>query len=666
MGQVFAGFSRRRLGAWTLGLVLACAARGHAQSPFEPLSADELRFAFEAVLGHFRADPSLPDEPLRFPLVASAEPPKQQVIARRPKQVLPRRAEVQVFHHPSNRTWVALVDLASRRIVQLRAAPAGSQPALTWDEYAVIDTLVRAHEPWQRALRSRGVDPAFAYIDTWAGAELPDELLASLPFGRSTRLVRGLTFARTAPGTPTASNPYARPVEGLLVTVDLNRRQVLELTDTGARPISSDTGNAGSAQPLRPLLVQQPQGSELSVQGHKVQFRNWQFYAVMHPREGLVLYDVRFADHGQLRRIAYRLSLSEIYVPYGIADPNWAWRSAFDVGEYNAGSSAQRLAKGSDVPDNALLLDATFFSDLGPSETNPTGKIDAPEVLALYERDAGLLWTRTDPSSRKRDSRRARELVVSWNCLIGNYSYVFDWVFKLDGSIDVRVHLHGTTLNRGTTEKREASAPKVGKDARGTFVAAPHHQHFMSFRLDLDIDGPTNQLMEMEVQPLAAAGFKNAFDSTMQYLPREGFRDVEPYKARHWHIESALLKNTFGRPTGYALEPEALAFPYSAPDFGPLQRARFAEHALWFSRYRDDERFASGEFPNQGPAGAGIAAYVAEPEALHAQDIVLWYTLGFTHLARPEDYPVMPAETVGFKLLPRGFFRQNPALELGE
>jgi primary-amine oxidase len=238
-------------------------------------------------------------------------------------------------------------------------------------------------------------------------------------------------------------------------------------------------------------------------------------------------------------------------------------------------------------------------------------------------------------------------------------------VFKLDGAIEVRVQLHGTTLNRGTSAEREASAPKIGKDARGTLVSAPHHQHFLSFRLDLDIDGPSNQLMEMEARPLAAAGYKNAFESATQDLPREGFRDVEPQAARHWHIENARLKNAFGKPTGYALEPEALAFPYAAPDFIGLQRASFAQHALWFTRYRDDERYASGEFPNQAAPGPGLAAY-ANDEALRGQDIVLWYTLGFTHLARPEDYPVMPGETIGFKLQPRGFFRQNPALELGE
>jgi len=634
-------------------------------SPFDPLSVVEQRTAFELVLARFRSDPALPDTELRFPLVALAEPPKTRVLARKPGETLPRRAEVHVLHHPDNRAWLALIDLTGKRVLQV--TPLAGQPALAGEEYAAAAAIVRAHEPWQRALRTRGLDPARAYLDVWAGTPglIDERNVAQASHGRATRVVQCLTFMRRADGGK-PDNPYDRPVEGLVVSVDLNARRVLELVDRGPRPVIAETGNAAQSQALKPLLVQEPAGSELTLEGHFVRYRNWQFYAVLHPRDGLILYDVRYRDRGKLRRVAYRLSLSEIYVPYGIPDANWALRHAFDVGEYNAGTTAQQLVPGEDVPNNARLIDAQFFSDLGPTADNPDGKVDMPATLAVYERGAGMIWTRTDPVTRERDSRQARELVVAWNTMLGNYIYAFDWIFKLDGSIEVKAHLHGTTLNRGTGPEPERSAPKVGKDARGTWVAAPHHQHFLSFRLDLDIDGTANQLMEMEVAPLADPQFKNAFDTRTQMLTREGFRDVEPRHSRHWHIESATIKNPFGKPTGYALEPESLAFPYSAADYEVLARAAFAEHALWFTRQRDDERYAAGEFPYQSAeAGAGLPAYTTPADVIQGQDIVLWYTTGFTHIARPEDYPVMPVETLSFKLQPRGFFDRNPALEVG-
>lgn len=638
-------------------------------SPFEPLSVAEQRTAFETVLARFHTDAALPHEQLHFPLVALAEPAKASVLGLRSGHHLPRRAEVQVMHHPQNKAWSALVDLAGKRVLTL--TPITGQPALTGDEYAAAEVLMRAHEPWQRALRERGLDPALAYLDIWAGNEtmLDSPAMAQASHGQQTRLVHCLTFMKRGDKNA-VENPYDRPVEGLVLTIDMNARVVLELIDHGKRPVSAETGNAlaSATQPLKPLHVSAPQGSELSVSGsgsgHWVRYRNWQFYAVMHPREGLVLYDVRYNDHGRLRRIAYRLALSEIYVPYGIADANWVFRHAFDVGEYNAGMSAQRLELGLDVPSNAQLFDATFFSDQGPTPANPDGKVELPGSLAIFERSAGLLWTRTDPTTRKRDSREAREVVATWSSWLGNYVYSFEWVFKLDGSIEVRSHLHGTTLNRGTGPEPEASAPKISKDARGVFVSAPHHQHFLSFRLDLDIEGSQNQLMEMEIADPGEAKFKNAFDTRMHYLAQEGYRDVEPTRARHWHVESSGIKNALGKATSYALEPESLVYPHSAPDFVGLQHAAFAQHALWFTRQRDHERYAGGEFPFQAKPGDGVSAFVTPAETLRGNDIVLWYTTGFTHVARPEDYPVMPGESVSFKLVPRGFFDRNPALDI--
>jgi primary-amine oxidase len=638
--------------------------------PLDPLSPSELRVSFTTVQAHFAADPALPKQALRFPMVVLAEPDKQLVRSFVAGQPFARHAEVQVFHYPSNRLWLAEVDLRGGRVTALALQPAGVQPALTTQEFIAGDQLVRAYAPWQAALRARGVDPRLAYLDGWAPGDttLPAEVTAKLPLGEHTRLLRYLTFYRGAPRPGSAHeaphNPYDRPIEGVLVTVDLNAMQVVHMSDTGAQPLSIESGNTTPRRTLRPLHVQQPEGSDIHVRGHEVRWQGFVFHVVMHPREGLVLYDVRHEDNGALRPIAYRLSLSEIYVPYGLGEASWAWRGAFDLGEYNAGKAAQSIDKGRDVPDNALLLDATLFDDAGPVAGNETGSQHLPRSIALYERDAGFLWTRTDPSSGARDTRPARELVVTWSCWIGNYIYGFDWIFKLDGSIEVKAQLSGTTLNRGTDARPEASAPKVGKDARGVLVSAPNHQHFLNFRLDLDVDGSANTVMEMEAQHLPGTPYKNAFDATMVHLEAEGPRDVDPFRARHWHVESASQKNPFDKPTSYALEPGGIAVPYAAPDFAGLTRAEFARHQLWVTRYQPDERYAAGAFPNQGRAPDGVGRYSEPAEPVHGQDVVLWYTMGFTHLAKPEDHPVMATESVGFRLTPRGFFAHNPALDV--
>ena len=113
----------------------------------------------------------------------------------------PRDASVHVLHPPSNRTWIVTVDLRGARMSRIDLAPAGTQPAVTAEEYVVADEIVRAYTPWAAAMRARGVEPDDVYVDVWAPGDqqLPPSVLASLPHGSRTRLVRALAFLRGAP-----------------------------------------------------------------------------------------------------------------------------------------------------------------------------------------------------------------------------------------------------------------------------------------------------------------------------------------------------------------------------------------------------------------------------------------------------------------------------------
>jgi len=45
-------------------------------------------------------------------------------------------------------------------------------------------------------------------------------------------------------------------------------------------------------------------------------------------------------------------------------------------------------------------------------------------------------------------------------------------------------------------------------------------------------------------------------------------------------------------------------------------------------------------------------------------DIVVWYTIGFHHIPRAEDWPVMPTMWHEFALHPVNFFARSHALDL--
>jgi primary-amine oxidase len=74
--------------------------------------------------------------------------------------------------------------------------------------------------------------------------------------------------------------------------------------------------------------------------------------------------------------------------------------------------------------------------------------------------------------------------------------------------------------------------------------------------------------------------------------------------------------------------------------------------------------FASGAYPTNAAVDQGLPAWTQANRGIENTDIVLWYTIGFHHIARPEDWPILPMELHGFDLKPAAFFERNPVLNL--
>lgn len=614
-----------------------------ATHPLAPLTVAEIREAFALL----KADPRLPEGAF-FPTLVHQEPPKATVLAWKPGQDFPRQAYAEVFDRPNNRTFEAVMDLRTRQVVSWTRRP-GVQPATFNEEYESVPKLVRADERWQSAMRKRGItDLDAVHLDVWAGGDLP-----VTGVGRETRLLRVLSFHRGA-----KPNPYDRPIEGVIVVVDANRMKVVEVSDGVVAPISTDSGNpeGAPARPaVKPLRTAQPEGPGFELRDGEIRWQNWRFRPALHPRDGLVLNTVGYEDHGRLRSILYRAALSEISVPYGLPLPEWKWRSAFDLGEYGFGRYATKLEPGIDVPENTALLDNVIADDQGDVT-------ELPASVGVYERFAGLLWKRIDPQSAEPDGRGARELVVTSNTWIGNYIYGVNWIFRQDGSINVEVDLTGTMLLRGVVNRRQGA--EYGTPV-ANYLAAPFHQHFFNFRLDFDVDGPRNSVMEMDVASAGRGDNGIKVKETMLRTERDGRRDVSLKQARMWRVAANAAHGASEElAPGYLLMPQTVAVPYAAPSSPARKRAGFVDHHLWVTAFHEGERYAAGAYPYQGRAGAGLPAWIADNEALEGRDVVLWYTLGVTHIPTPEQHPVMSVEKASFRLMPAGFFRRNPALDV--
>ena len=200
-------------------------------------------------------------------------------------------------------------------------------------------------------------------------------------------------------------------------------------------------------------------------------------------------------------------------------------------------------------------------------------------------------------------------------------------------------------------------------------VVGYNHQHVFCMRLDLDIDGPANSVVECDTvaPPMGANNpMGNAFAVHRQTLSseRQARRNADLGKSRYWAITNSGQRNVMGKPTGYRLDAPSVVQAYTHPDGPSGRRSGFMYHHLWVTANDPNERYPAGEFMNHSTGEDGLPAWTEQDRALENTDVVLWHCFGVHHVPRLEDYPVQPCVQCGFKLVPDNFFDRNPLIDL--
>ena len=617
--------------------------------PLDPLTAQEIVAASSILRRERRLDSRV-----RFETVVLKEPDKDEVLSFRPGDPIRRNAFLVILDNEDGATYEAVVSLDSERVTGWKHIP-GVQPRIMFDEFSECEAAVRTNPEFLAALRKRGIsDPDLVMVDPWSAGNYgyPDE--------EGRRLALARSFLRSSP----TDNGYARPIEGLSALVDLNRMEVMRIDDYGVIPLPPNPGNYAAEfvgrfrQDLKPLEITQPEGPSFTVDGHAVTWQKWRLRVGFTPREGLVLHTVGYEDQGRIRPILYRAALSDMVVPYGDPGRDHYRKNAFDAGEYGIGSLTNSLTLGCDCLGEIHYFDADLNDGKG-------GAFTIPNAVCMHEEDCGILWKHTDWRTGQVEVRRSRRLVISSIATVGNYEYGFFWYFYQDGSMELEIKLTGIINTAGI-------AP--GETPRhGTIVApglnAHIHQHFFNFRLDMSVDGEQNAIYEVNTvadPPGPDNPHGNAFhaEATALTTEHEAQRVVDPMSGRYWVVSNPSAKNALGQPVGYKLMPGENILPFAQPSASIMQRAGFMAKHLWVTPYSLEEMSATGPYPNQHPGGAGLPEYTRNNRNVENTDVVLWYTLGYHHVPRPEDWPISPVASCGFHLKPVGFFDTNPVLDV--
>lgn len=620
--------------------------------PLEPLSPDEVIAAVTIV----KQEKRLPDS-FRFVSVTLNEPAKERVMNHHAGDSVLREASLILLDNATGRGYEAVVCLSERKVSSFEALAQGVQPPIMLDEFIECEAAVKKSPEFLAALKKRRVENVeLVMVDPWSagfyGVERADE--------RGRRISRALCWVRSEP----MDNGYARPLDGVIAVVDLNKMEVIRIEDHGVVPLPPNAGNWARQyipevrQDLKPLEIAQREGPSFQINSHEIEWQKWRFRIGFNPREGLVLYTVTYRDQGRDRPILYRASVAEMVVPYADPREQYFRKNAFDLGEYGIGMLANSLTLGCDCLGLIRYFDAHMTNSRGELMT-------IPNAVCLHEEDFGILWKHTDWRTNQTEVRRSRRLVVSFVATVANYEYGFFWYFYQDGTIQLEVKLTGIM---NTTALPVGEAPRYGTEVSPQ-LNAPYHQHFFCARLDMCIDGPNNTVYEVNTRSVPVGPDNphgNAFvaEGVPLATESESQRTVNLATARFWRIVNPNEQNGLGQCVSYRLIPGENCLPFAQPDAAVLRRAGFLTKHLWVTPYDPRERFPAGEYPNQNPGGDGLPRWTAANRRIDHTNVVIWYTFGHHHIPRAEDWPVMPASYIGLTLKPDGFFDGNPAMDL--
>ncbi|RUS34240.1 copper amine oxidase [Jimgerdemannia flammicorona] len=639
--------------------------------PLDPLSAEEV----VATANILRS--AKPEMDIIFNTITLKEPPKKLMLkylgydhleegTSKSNVTVPREAFVVIIEKEVGMVYEAIVSLDDNSLASWIHIP-GVQPIITAEEVLTVEALILQDEAVQAECRELGIDMNNVYADPWAIGHIEKYK------GADRRLLTALMYYRNFED----DNQYAHPLDFVPV-VDVTLMKVIEVerippkSSKFTRPVIPMENHNFLPEfldpktmrtDIKPIQVLQPEGVSFTVDGNQIAWQKYKFQISFNYREGLVIHNVTYQDGDKLRPLFFRMSMSEMVVPYADPESPHYRKHAFDVGEYGLGLCTNSLALGCDCLGTIHYFDAV----MNDHEGRP---FIVPQAICLHEEDRGLLFKHTDYRSGRAHVVRGRRLVVSQIVTVANYDYALYWYFNQDGTIEYEVKATGE-LN--TTVLAEDEDP----GDFGTIVApqinAPHHQHFFVMRLDPMIDGVNNSVLQVDTMPVEAPvgspenRWGNGFVAKQKLLEDTDAAqaDANTATSRFWKIINPSSINPYTRkPVGYKIScmhtPPLFAKPGSIVE----RRAGFARKNLWVTQYDDEQMFAAGFYCNQNEGGDGLPEWTKTKKNVNNEDIVIWLTFGVTHLPRVEDFPVMPVETCGFSLKPCNFFNANPGLDV--
>ncbi|EXF84124.1 copper amine oxidase [Colletotrichum fioriniae PJ7] len=387
-----------------------------------------------------------------------------------------------------------------------------------------------------------------------------------------------------------------------------------------------------------------PQSLEVGGKRYKVdeeqkyiEYMGWSFYTSYSRTLGLMYYDIRFKGE----RVIYELSLQEAAAQYAGFTPKAAGTVYHDT-YYSLGTYLGTLVEGYDCPFGSTFWNVTHHEG--------NSSVVSTDAICVFEADAGYPVSRHRYGSGNEygfsylGTVKASALTMRSVATVGNYDYMFDYSFHVDGSLEVTVRASGFLQSSFYYPDQEEFGPRIQEATMGSL-----HDHILTYKADFDILDTKNSLevSELVLVNTSQPWYPELGSFEQMQLQKSTMTDEQqfnwqPNNAAMYCIVNPNATNAWGEKRGYRIVPGKSNIhltPLNSP--WTKHQTPFAKSHLALSRQHDTEPYANSHSNVNLPLKPQQDFMkFFDGESVENEDIVLWFNLGMHHFTRSEDIPV--------------------------
>ncbi|XP_044154183.1 membrane primary amine oxidase-like isoform X1 [Bufo gargarizans] len=404
-------------------------------------------------------------------------------------------------------------------------------------------------------------------------------------------------------------------------------------------------------------LQYEPQGARFSIKNNQVLFHHWSFAFGVNVNRGLRLYDIKFKGE----RIVYELSIQEAISVYGSNAPTGMSTRYMD-GHFGIGRSIFQLVRGIDCPYLATFIDTHYLLDSDSPVLNKGS-------ICIFELNTGIPLRRHFSSlgSSYYGGLANTVLIIRTIATLGNYDYVFDFMFYQNGAIESKVHATGYISTSFFMDGGKQHGNKVGPYTLGTI-----HTHFINYKVDLDVGGINNSLVahDMEFQdqvvPWNPEWKLQQTVLTKKVLASENQAAFQQHGPMPRYMQFASKqKNKWDHERSFRIQMVSFAGDYLPEKSSVHNSMNWAKYKLAVTKHKEEEHTSSSIYNQNDPWSPTVQfSNFINNENIIDEDLVAWITTGFLHIPHAEDIPntVTAGNGVGFYLRPYNYFNEDPSV----